>query len=510
MSGPALQAAEVLVPATPASWAGNPNSVAYDWFDQSSMWFFHWGKVNPGIWRVDLDPAGNSPVQLAIAKKGGADTDGGTIRPSDGYIFATDWEGDGVTIGDSIHLLDRTGSVIAFWETDQGLAGAPCNGPAIDKIQDVAMDHASPGTLYATQQGSNQIFSVNVSNTSNGSASSSPCTVVEVAEADVGLTDITGIEFDSCNDGFWLVDYESSAVVLVANDGTFNTIRHQFDGNSGLDWNDGASPDFSDPDRTKVWLTDYNSGNYSVWDSGLGRCGTASGNQKIRVRKFFDDDNPMEVQVHVSCNDGLIPDHSKWISENSGIEFVITQFTPGKLNCSVTETTPAGYASNYAPGGADASLSCEFEQLEGGIRTCNITNALEPVEVVVNKLWYDENEHFNNSTFARARWSCLNSARGQASGHLFFNGKESEAAFEVYPGWNGETECTVSERVRDSSVKSDVADCEAMEIAPGIDTECTITNTRIYEGVPTLRPYGLGILMLILLATGLIAFRRYS
>jgi hypothetical protein len=44
----------------------------------------------------------------------------------------------------------------------------------------------------------------------------------------------------------------------------------------------------------------------------------------------------------------------------------------------------------------------------------------------------------------------------------------------------------------------------------GQDNSCTIYNTRLYEGIPTLSQYGLGILALVMLGMGFVAFRRYS
>ena len=52
--------------------------------------------------------------------------------------------------------------------------------------------------------------------------------------------------------------------------------------------------------------------------------------------------------------------------------------------------------------------------------------------------------------------------------------------------------------------------CQNLLLVPGGGAECTITNTRFYEGIPTLSQYGLAILALLMLGVGLIGFRRLA
>ena len=73
---------------------------------------------------------------------------------------------------------------------------------------------------------------------------------------------------------------------------------------------------------------------------------------------------------------------------------------------------------------------------------------------------------------------------------------------------DGET-CTVTE-TPEPGVLQDLDDCDGLEIAPGQDASCTITNTRFYEGIPTLSQYGLLLLSLLMLMMGAIAVRRFS
>jgi hypothetical protein len=81
--------------------------------------------------------------------------------------------------------------------------------------------------------------------------------------------------------------------------------------------------------------------------------------------------------------------------------------------------------------------------------------------------------------------------------------------FQVLPDWDGTTECFVTEEV-DAGVLADLSDCESIPLAPGVDGECTIVNTRLFAGIPTLSQYGLLLMALLMLGVGLVGFRRYA
>jgi hypothetical protein len=66
----------------------------------------------------------------------------------------------------------------------------------------------------------------------------------------------------------------------------------------------------------------------------------------------------------------------------------------------------------------------------------------------------------------------------------------------------------VTEAVVESGVEADSSDCQDIIVMPGEDAECTIVNTRLYEGIPTLNQYGLALLALLMLGVGFVAFRR--
>ncbi len=238
----------------------------------------------------------------------------------------------------------------------------------------------------------------------------------------------------------------------------------------------------------------------------------ATGRATFKVYKDFDDNNPSDVIVHLDCTTGLIPDQDQNVSENNPITFVLTDFDGDTADCDITESVPAGYSAKYSltDNGAQNSIECAYENVTGGSYECWIENQLNAVEVEVTKDWIDEHSEFNNSTFARARASCINEF-DLDDRHLRFYDDGDKDSFFVKPSWQGDTECWVNERIRDSGVESDSSDCQDIEVVLG-DTliECTIVNTRIYEGVPTLSQYGLALMALLMLGVGLVGFRRFA
>ena len=238
----------------------------------------------------------------------------------------------------------------------------------------------------------------------------------------------------------------------------------------------------------------------------------------IHVTKFFiNDDNPYDVVIKRDCDDGLLPDQETEIGDGEHHNFVITEHTPGNLSCTITEEVPTGYIALYhnETSGEVNNTGCYYPDMVFSEYECRILNSVNWVEVEVTKEWVDEHKSFNNSTHARARARCDGEIDTDETRMRFEDDGDTDS-FWVKPHWNGETECSVYERVRDSSVISDTSGCEDISVVlqdnvPEVaEIECTIVNTRIYEGVPTLSQYGLALMALLMLGFGLVGFRRFA
>jgi hypothetical protein len=69
---------------------------------------------------------------------------------------------------------------------------------------------------------------------------------------------------------------------------------------------------------------------------------------------------------------------------------------------------------------------------------------------------------------------------------------------------------TAASSVATAIAASDDSSCSRLSLTPGHGNACTITNTRFYEGIPTLSQYGLALLALLMLGVGLVGFRRFA
>lgn len=229
------------------------------------------------------------------------------------------------------------------------------------------------------------------------------------------------------------------------------------------------------------------------------------------VNKFFNDGNPTEVEVRISCNTGLPLEQTANISTGDGVMFVVVDYNDGEMDCEITETAASdGYLVSYLADGSEFSeLSCSFEEVEwSATHNCLIENFLQDVQIDVTKEWVDENPQFQPINVAEADYVCVNEVFEETFGSVFFSGNLDTQSFSVFPNWDGSTSCTVTESFLEGGIESDDSDCQGLSVAPGNGASCTIVNTRFFEGIPTLSRHGLTALILLMLGIGFVGLRR--
>lgn len=237
---------------------------------------------------------------------------------------------------------------------------------------------------------------------------------------------------------------------------------------------------------------------------------------RFRVDKEFNDLNPAEVEVSITCNTGLPLQQSTSIAQGDGVTFVVTDFADGELDCEISENpVPVGYLALYSEDGGlnfSVTTACNYQGVAFGQSDyCVIRNELQRVLVSVTKAWIDENPQFDAQNYAEASYDCINEQFGvQAFGSLEFVGDGAVDGFYLFPHFDGATECTVTETVLEGGVEADDSDCQALQVTPGAGAECTIVNTRLYEGIPSLSRAGLGLLALLMMGVGFVAVRRLA
>jgi hypothetical protein len=271
----------------------------------------------------------------------------------------------------------------------------------------------------------------------------------------------------------------------------------------------------------------------------------------FRVTKDFTDDNPMGVEVFISCNTGLPLDQSKVITEATHVEFVVGDFDAGEMDCDVFEAVPNGYSPTYTAGFetegiaviSDDAEGCHFDDVEGGDFTCHIVNTPDPVDVVIIKDWVFEGS--STASGVDTRYDLTLFCDGEiidgveigidqeAPGGIFpvfcgiftLEGQQGNNSFptwcksfsgdgpdsflaEVIPEFPS-SHCFVLERLFDDAVEVDNG-CLDITVSAGQGASCTITNTVFFEGIPTLNQYGLALLALLMLGVGFVGFRRFA
>lgn len=237
------------------------------------------------------------------------------------------------------------------------------------------------------------------------------------------------------------------------------------------------------------------------------------------VDKEYSDGNTSEVDVMLECNTGLPLQQPATISPGDGVNYVVGDYADGEMDCTVTETAGQdGYSVNYFNGATNSSEGCSYEDIPfGAVFTCLITNTLQQVTVDVTKEWVDDHTEFQAQNIAEAYWYCSNvsigggPSNGSASGWLYFYGNPGSDDFSVYPDWETGTSCSITEvDLLESGIEVDDSDCDGMVLYPDSGDSCTIVNTRLYEGIPTLSQNGLALLALLMLGMGFVAYRRFA
>jgi hypothetical protein len=267
----------------------------------------------------------------------------------------------------------------------------------------------------------------------------------------------------------------------------------------------------------------------------------------FKVTKIFADGNNVDdIEVSIDCNTGLILDQDKDLMDGDHVEFVVTSFTEGTLNCTITEDGQSGYSGEYN----NISLqvindeSCAYTQVGGGdAYECEITNTPNPVDITVQKEWVfsngqstpDINTYMEIWVWCTAPLENLTCpaylgpgdpdfpAEGPAGDVFYpygavclgdvnllgdgtiFNAQLNVTVVPQFPS----TQCTAYEYVSDQAIEVDNG-CGDFIVKVNQGKTCTITNTVFFEGIPTLSQYGMALLALLMLGVGFVSFRRFS
>ena len=269
-------------------------------------------------------------------------------------------------------------------------------------------------------------------------------------------------------------------------------------------------------------------------------------------KRFMDGNDETPVTFHMDCNNGLPTEQQLTVFPDTGdfdrgsfeVNFVVTKFAPGEMDCTVYEEPVGGYTASYVCGsvnnpdqectdGDDSPLDnfgtgpCFFEDVDSSgafdsINYCTIRNYPNPGEIEITKEWIIEGAG-GNLLDLEARVEIVSGAEVEGSypcrGNQwctsvnFYGPETTTHTLDVETSFEG-TVISLEEDVYDSTFMSE-NDCgNELTVYPtgyqGNDgkEQCTFTNTAFFEGIPTLNQYGMALLALLMLGVGLAGFRR--
>ena len=259
-------------------------------------------------------------------------------------------------------------------------------------------------------------------------------------------------------------------------------------------------------------------------------CATNGGpNAVFKVQKQFTDGNEtLPVKLNISCTAGLPLEQSITVQPKSGsngtteVEFTVTSFEDGKLNCDITEETPANYLATYScysTGSCTNSASaCSFQAVAADQdNLCTIRNNPEPVTINVLTEWFFQQDDLVVDAEVAVELLCRNVlsgdgeyvAGGMSWSWLFSNGTPPQQG-TIQPAFDGSTACRIESTTANSAVES-ISSCDDWTTVPSGSgsLDCVVVNTAFFEGIPTLSRGGLLLAVLMVLFTGMVFVRRF-
>ena len=248
------------------------------------------------------------------------------------------------------------------------------------------------------------------------------------------------------------------------------------------------------------------------------------------VQNRFDDGNDeTPVTLNFQCTGGTVFNGTKTLSPSEAlfgiyeVSFTVSNIPDAPISCEVSEVVPTGYEPEYSCE-SESSCStnegagpCTFEGISDGQQDlCLITNKVKPVELTVTKEWNLINEETMITENARIELTCSNviDGDGEAFGNSMrwswiFEGNPASKIATLYPRYDGTTRCVTDESAQSSSIESESTCSTPTVINVGDDKPvCVVTNTVFFEGIPTLNQYGLLLITVLTLMTGMAAVRR--
>jgi hypothetical protein len=236
----------------------------------------------------------------------------------------------------------------------------------------------------------------------------------------------------------------------------------------------------------------------------------ADGSVTFTVDGHLGDSAVEGLQVELQCR--LVPDNellttsNAWLPRNGTTVFEATVPPGGEAVCFVSAEAPPGLAVRYSgDGGSVADIdegACRFSKVQPGhANFCQIQGHSRDTSITVFKKWIGARDREPDVRI-----------------ELVCDGKRMPEARDVNSGqpaaWSLDVTnpdgivCSVIEGEREDFVP-DASECRDLLILPASQEECTLVNTKIVKMIEMLNRYGLAIMILVFMAVGMVAARRF-
>ena len=214
-----------------------------------------------------------------------------------------------------------------------------------------------------------------------------------------------------------------------------------------------------------------------------------------------------EVTLEILCSSGEFGKSLRRIESPGRLDLDLVEFQDKETTCQLRTDLPEGYSVAYSVESERLSRAdqngCQFARIEHGDGNgCRITLSQDPVTLTVYKKWIGSSGDEEDVQLSLACES------GRYSGYRYIN-EGAPGGWEIREIVPEGILCNVSETVRET-FRPDIIDCQGLYIRPGKGEECTMINTKIVKRIEMLNRYGKIVMILLVLAIGLLAAKRFT
>jgi hypothetical protein len=212
------------------------------------------------------------------------------------------------------------------------------------------------------------------------------------------------------------------------------------------------------------------------------------------------------VDAELLCSSGALKEQ-RFQMENASTKLLeLEQFQNAETTCQLRVSPPLGYSAVYSARSERVSRAnkngCQYARISDGDSIhCRIEVVQDRVKLSAYKKWIG-----GTGAEGDVRIS-LECESGAFSGYRYIN-EASPDGWDISDIDPAGVTCSVHETPGDTFV-IDESDCQNLVIFPGRGEECTMVNTKIVKRIEMLNRYGKAIMIVVMLAAGLIAVRRY-